>query len=289
VRRHRPAIVLTQPRPEGRDQALGRGVRIHRACVDRLHRLVDAVAQIVHGRVDERLAQRLANLLAHAELAPRATRRRPLDPRPVAVEGGHELAHPLPPRRHALHDGRRPALAVRAALPGLHVAIGGGVRRVAATLREGAHRLVAQRDHQLEIPHRRVGPVAVGLVHGEDVGALEDARLDGLHLVAHARGHHHERRVGRPRDLQLVLPDAHRLDQDHAVARRVEDAHHVPRAARQAAHVTARRHGPDEHAVVGRVPRHADAVAEDGAAGVRARRIHGDHADTLARARGRPR
>ena len=243
-------------------------------------------SEIVHGGVDERLAQRLADLLGEARAAPRPALPRPLDPGAVPVERGHELGDPLASRRDALHDGRRPAPVLgarRRRRRGLHVTVRRRVGRVAAHLRERADRLVAERDHQLEVAHRRVGALAVGLVHGEDVGALEDARLDGLHLVAHPGRHHDQRRVRRARDLELVLarpPPSRRArrrtrTRRGRARRRARSRESPPMCPRVASD---RMNTP----VVGRVALHADAVAEDGAARVRARRIDGDDADALA-------
>ncbi|HRI11239.1 MAG TPA: AAA family ATPase, partial [Nannocystaceae bacterium] len=67
-----------------------------------------------------------------------------------------------------------------------------GPVRVVARVRARAHDLVPEGDHHLQVPHRRVGALAVGLVHHEDVRDLEDPRLDRLHLVAEPRRHHHE-------------------------------------------------------------------------------------------------
>ena len=184
------------------------------------------------GRVDERLAKRLAQLLGEALLAALAAGVGPVDPPAVRVERRHHVDHAVAAARDALHDGRGPGAALLAAALG-DVPVGRAVRGVAVGLRHGADALVAQRDHELEVAHRGVGAVAVGLVDGEDVGALQDAGLDGLHLVAHPRGDHDERRVGGAGDLELVLADAHGLDEHHVVAARVEHAHDVARAARQ--------------------------------------------------------
>jgi hypothetical protein len=62
----------------------------------------------------------------------------------------------------------------------------------------------------------------------------------------------------------------------------VEDVDRVQGGARHAAHGAARRHGADVDAGVEAEVRHADAVAEDGAAGERARRVDGDDADFRA-------
>ncbi len=109
---------------------------------------------------------------------------------------------------------------------------------------------------RLEVAHRRIRPFAIGLVHGQDVCAFEDPRLDGLHLVAHAGRHHDERRRGRTRNLELVLPHAHRLDEDDLVTGGVEHADDVARASREPAEVAPRRERADEDAFVGRMARH---------------------------------
>ena len=83
-------------------------------------------------------------------------------------------------------------------------------------------------------------------------------------------GHqHHQAHVGGADDLDLVLADADRLDQDHVLARGGEHVSTCPVGGREAAQVAARRHRADEHAGIGRVRLHADAVAEDRAAGER--------------------
>ena len=68
-------------------------------------------------------------------------------------------------------------------------------------------------------------------------------------------------------------------------AGRVEHERRVAGRAGQAAEVAARRHAADEHARIAGVRLHADAVAEDGAAGERAGRIHRHDADGAGRPR----
>ena len=123
-----------------------------------------------------------------------------------------------------------------------------------------------ERDHQLEIAHRRVGAFAIGLVDREHVGALENPGLDRLHVVAHAGRHHDQRGVRGARDLELVLPDADRLDENDVGAPRVEHAHDVARRAREPAERAARRERSDEHPGIVDVALHADAIAENRAA-----------------------
>ena len=86
-------------------------------------------------------------------------------------------------------------------------------------------------------------------------------------------------------DLDLGLPDADRLDQDDVAAGGVQHPQRLRRGAGQPAEVAARGHRADEHAGVGGVVLHAHAVAEQRAAGERRRRVDGQHADPLARAR----
>ena len=131
--------------------------------------------------------------------------------------------------------------------------------------------------------------VAVGLVHHEDVGDLEQARLHHLHRVARLGHQDDDDGVGEPHDVELGLPDADRLDEDDVHAERVEQAHHVARRARQAAVAAARGQAADEDAGVEEVGLHADAVAEHGAARERARRVDRDDADAAVRGAEAPR
>ena len=152
--------------------------------------------------------------------------------------------------------------------------------RIGGRHSSGAERLQRQvRRHRL---HQAVGALAVGLVDDEDVGDLHDAGLDRLHVVAGAGHEHDDRDVRRADDVHFVLADADGLDDDDVLARGVEDQRRVARRARQAAEMAARRHAADEHAGIAGVRAHADAVAEDGAAGERAGRIDGDDADRQA-------
>ena len=96
-------------------------------------------------------------------------------------------------------------------------------------------------------------------------------------------GHQHDDRdVGRADDVDFVLADAHRLDDDHRLAGGVEHQRRIGGGARQAAEMAAGGHAADEDVRVGGVRLHAQAIAEDRAAGERAGRIDGDHADGLA-------
>ena len=93
-----------------------------------------------------------------------------------------------------------------------------------------------------------VGALAVGLVDDEDVGDLHQARLDRLDVVPHAGRQHHDATLGEAEDLDLVLADADRLDEDLVEAGGVEDVHGVGRRAGQAAEVSPGGHRADEDA-----------------------------------------
>ena len=122
-------------------------------------------------------------------------------------------------------------------------------------------------------------PGPVGLVDHEDVGDLEQAGLRGLHFVAPTGVHDDDRGVGLARDLDLDLADADRLDDHPGLADRVEHTHRLRGRDREPAEVTPRRHRADEHARIGRVALHTDAVTEDRTAAERAARIDREHAD----------
>ena len=124
-----------------------------------------------------------------------------------------------------------------------------------------------------------VGALAVGLVDDEDVGDLHDAGLERLHFVARAGNERDDRHVGGADDVDLVLADADGLDDDDVLAGGVEHERDFAGRAREPAQMAARRHAADEHAGIARVRLHPHAIAEDRAAGERARRIDRDDAD----------
>ena len=68
----------------------------------------------------------------------------------------------------------------------------------------------------------------------------------------------------------------------NVLAEGIEQLRDVARGARQAAVAAARAQAADEDLLVEVVALHADAVAEHGAAGERARRIDGDDADAVS-------
>ena len=135
-----------------------------------------------------------------------------------------------------------------------------------------------QRQVRLDRRDEAIGAFTVRLVDHEDVGDLHDAGLERLHLVAGAGHQRDDRDVGGADDVDFVLADADGLDDDDVLAGRVEHERRVAGRARQAAQVSARRHAADEHAFVGGVRLHPQAIAEHGAARERARRIDRDDA-----------
>ena len=113
-------------------------------------------------------------------------------------------------------------------------------------------------------------------------------RLHGLDVVAEARRRDEHAHVGDLGHVDLALAGADRLDQDEVLAGGIEGVDHAYGRRRQPAQVAAAGQRAHEDAVVVERRRHADAVAEDGAAGHRARGVDGDDADrpALPRARG---
>ena len=127
----------------------------------------------------------------------------------------------------------------------------------------------------------RSAPGMVGLVDDEHVGDLHDPGLDRLDIVAHAGHQHHHGHLRQAGDLDFVLPDADGLDEHVVLARGVQQQRQVGGGARQAAGHAARRHRADEDAGIGVVLLHADAVAQDRAAGDAAAGVHRDDRDGL--------
>ena len=168
-----------------------------------------------------------------------------------APDGLHQLRHAPAVGRHGFQN-RRPPRAAAIAL---------------------------QREVRFHCAHETIGALAIRFVHDEDIGDLHDARLERLHFVAGAGDERHDRHVGRANDIDLVLPDADRLDDDEVLPRRVEDERGVAGGAREAAEVTARRHAADEHRFVGRMRLHPQSIAKHRAAAERTRRVDRNHTD----------
>lgn len=136
--------------------------------------------------------------------------------------------------------------------------------------------------HRRELPRRAFGERKIGFVDHQHIGDFEDAGLDRLHVVAQSRCIHHHAHIGDLGDLDFRLAGADGFHHHDIAARSVEDVDHARRRARQSAEMAAAGERPDEHARIGGMLRHADTVAQNGAAGERRRRIDRDDADALA-------
>ena len=71
-----------------------------------------------------------------------------------------------------------------------------------------------------KIPYGLVGLVTVGLVDDHNVGDLQQAGLGRLDGIARAGIEHDDGGVGDGGDLDLGLPDSHRLQQHDVVGQR---------------------------------------------------------------------
>src|SRR5581483_7547237 len=174
-----------------------------------------------------------------------------LEPRfpPVRLDRLPQLVHPAPAERIREHE-RRPPLA------------------------RGR-----EREHLAHVGRGRTRERVVALVHRDHVRDLHDPGLERLHRVARARLQHEHDRVRDREHADVALPAPDRLEEDHVLAGRVEQEERLERRLGEPARVPARPHRADEDLRVEEVVGEADPVAEEGAAGERARRVDRDHAD----------
>ena len=121
----------------------------------------------------------------------------------------------------------------------------------------------------------------IGLVHEEDVGQLEQARLHELDQVARCGLCDEYEGLDEIRDAGLGLPDADRLD-DHVVEARGQHVEARPCDFREAAQLIAGCERSEEDACVAGGGAHPEAVSEQCPAGLPARRIDGEDADRAA-------
>ena len=139
--------------------------------------------------------------------------------------------------------------------------------------------LVARSGRHEHRPQLRCGPLRarlVALVDHDEVGDLEQARLDRLDLVAHLGCLQDHGRVGRRRDFHLALAGPDGLDEQQVEAASIQHGRRRGRRRGESPGMTARRHRADENVGVGRVRLHPDPVAQERAAGDRARWVDGD-------------
>ncbi len=199
----------------------------------------------------------------------------------VPVERGDQLVDPVALGRHGEQDGVLPQpLRDRRAL-----ARAGRSRSARPVMRRHVAVRVPPPDAErhLDLVPQLIGARPVGLVHDEDVRGFHDAGLERLDAVARLGHQDQHGRVSHARDVELGLADADRLHHDPVEAGGVEEVGDFTGAGGESAERAAAGHRADVDALVQRDGFHADAVAEEGAAGKRAGRIHRDDTDAEAR------
>ena len=122
----------------------------------------------------------------------------------------------------------------------------------------------------------------VGFVDDENVGDFHDPGLDGLHVVTHAGDEHQHGHIGDAGNVDFILAHAHGFDQYIIFARRIEQQREIGGGTGEAACRAAGGHGADEDAAIAVMALHADAIAEDRAAGNAAGGIDSENADRLS-------
>src|SRR5436190_9113121 len=160
-------------------QLVGGGVRVDLACRDLLHQPVEPLATTaLVGAGPQSLVDDRPQLLAQPRVAAALEPSVGLEVGTMVEDRPPEVVDPPAVGRDGLDDRWAPV-----ALP-------------------------RQLEHHLQVAHGVGRALAVGLVHDEHVGDLEQARLVGLHAVAPPRVHDDHRRVGRARHFDLDLTDA---------------------------------------------------------------------------------
>src|SRR5215469_8086107 len=138
-----------------------------------------------------------------------------------------------------------------------------------------------QGEHGVKLLFEAARSFAVAFVENKNVSDLHQAGFHVLNVVAEAGNQHDDDAIGQSYDINLILADANGLNQDLMLARCIEEKSDFRRSTREAPEKTSGGHGADENAAVAGVTLHADAVAENGAARVRACGVDGHDADAL--------
>ena len=133
-----------------------------------------------------------------------------------------------------------------------------------------------------DITDRVACPAAIKLVDRHDVGVVQHVDLLELALRAKLRRHDIERQVGVFDDLGIALPDAAALEQDEIEATELQHRERILNRVGQRYVGASRRHRPHEHPFIGGGV-HANAVAEQRAAGLAPRGVNAQHRDAILR------
>ena len=127
--------------------------------------------------------------------------------------------------------------------------------------------LLAHVDHGDQVLVGAVNALPVGFVDDKEVANLQDAGLNGLDIISHARDGDHNGGMGGAGDLHLVLAHAHGLHQDKVFAHGIQDVDDGPGRGGESPEMPSGGQGADENAFISGVALHPDAVPQDGAAG----------------------
>jgi hypothetical protein len=132
------------------------------------------------------------------------------------------------------------------------------------------------------VAQRVLGAALVELVEHDELGEVEHVDLLELARRAVVARHHVHRKVDEVDDLRITLADAGGFDDDEVVALPLEERDAVLEHDARRRVLAARRHRAHEHAMAAQRV-HADAVAEQRAAGAATRRIDREHGNAHLR------
>ena len=123
--------------------------------------------------------------------------------------------------------------------------------------------------------------LAVGLVHGDQIGQLENTLLDALQLVTRTRESEKSEAVHHVRHGHLGLPNTDCLDENHIEACGLEQHDGLARCPSDAAECARCRRRPDVGVLLDRQPGHAGLVSQYRPACAGRRRIDGEHRNPM--------
>ena len=160
-----------------------------------------------------------------------------------------------------------------------------GILELAGDRRVDRHVLVRGLEGQAvatpllaDVAQRVPAAAPVELVQHDHVGEVEHVDLLELAGRAVVRGHHVDRKVHQVDDLAVALADAGGLHEDHGEPGRLQQGDRVAQHLARGAVLPAGRHRAHEGALAAQAV-HADAVAEQGAAGAPPGRVDRQQGD----------
>src|SRR5712691_6315958 len=134
-------------------------------------------------------------------------------------------------------------------------------------------------QHHCQFSDCLVGTSSICLADYKNISNFQDTSLDGLNVIAHARGNNDQYSLGSTHHFYFGLPGADGLNDDGIVASSIHCSDDITSGGGETSHATSTCHATDKYIGVSRELHHANAVSQNGSTREGTGRVDGDDSD----------